>query len=140
MWPRSASISVLRLGLLIGGLIIIADLAAQAMIQRTPSADDAAAIEQVDEFVNYVLFSLLGILIARDTALIYAGAVAGFFAAILDNIVVTAAALLAPQPTPMDAIEFGFIRNLVIGTLFAGLSGVVYMLAQRWSAGGRRPR
>jgi hypothetical protein len=36
-------------------------------------------------------------------------------------------------------IEEYFIKNLAIGTLFAGLSGVVYVLVQRWS-GGRRSR
>jgi hypothetical protein len=132
--------SVLRLGLLLGGLIIIADLSAQALIQRTPSAEDAAAIAEVDDIVNFVLFSLLGVLVVRDTGLMFAGVLAGLFAAILDDIVVTAAALLAPQPTPLDVIEFGFARNLIIGTIFAGLSGVVYAVVQRWSAGGRRPR
>src|SRR5881398_2780043 len=90
LWPRSASVSVFRLGLLIGGLIIIVDLSAQALIQRTPSADDAVAIAEIDDILNYVLFSLLGVLVVRDTGLMYAGVVAGLFAAFLDDIVVTA--------------------------------------------------
>src|SRR5579862_450047 len=66
LWPRSASVSVLRLGLLIGGLVIITDLSATAMIERTVSADDVAAIGDIDEILNYVLFSLLGVLVVRD--------------------------------------------------------------------------
>jgi hypothetical protein len=138
-WPRSASISLLRLGLLIGGLVIITDLSAQAMIQRTLSADDAATIQTVDEIVNYVLFSVLGILIVRDTGIIYAGVVAGVFASLLDAIVVAAAALMAPPVTPVSIVEEGFVYNLAIGTMFAGASGVVYALVQRMS-GGRRSK
>jgi hypothetical protein len=131
---------MLRLALLIGGLVIIVDLAATALAQRTVSADDAAAISQLDDLLNYLLFSLLGVLVARDTGLMYSGALAGVLASLLDAIVVTAAAVLAPpSPPPLDVLEFGFARNLVIGTVFAGLAGVVYLLAQRWS-GGRRSR
>jgi len=125
--------------LLIGGLVIIVDLAATALGQRTASADDAAAIAQVDDLLNYLLFSLLGVLVARDTGIMFAGALAGLLASLLDALVVTAAAVLAPAPPPLDVIEFGFARNLAIGTVFAGLAGVVYLLAQRWS-GGRRSR
>ena len=139
LWPRSASVSVLRLGLLIGGLVIITDLSATAIIERTFSADDAAAIADIDEILNYVLFSLLGVLVVRDTSMMLSGVVAGVFASLLDAIVVTAASLMVPPPPTLDVLEFGFARNLVIGTVFAGLSGIVYALVQRWS-GGRRSR
>jgi hypothetical protein len=138
-WPRTASVSVLRLGLLIGGLVIITDLSATAIIERSVSADDVAAVSDIDEILNYVLFSLLGVLVVRDTSVMLSGAVAGVFASLLDAIVVTAASLMVPPPPSLDALEFGFARNLVIGTLFAGLSGVVYAVVQRWSA-GQRPR
>jgi hypothetical protein len=138
-WSRSTSVSILRLGLLVGGLVIIADLSATAMIERTVSADDVAAIGDIDEILNYVLFSLLGVLVVRETGVMLSGAVAGVFASLLDAIVVTAASLMVPPPPSMDVLEFGFARNLVIGTLFAGLSGIVYALVQRWS-GGQRPR
>jgi hypothetical protein len=139
-WTRSASISVLRLGLLIGGLVIITDLAATAMIERTVSADDIAAIGDVDEILNYVLFALLGVLVVRDTKIMWAGVVAGIFASLLDAIVVTAASLMVPPAPPPDALATGFVRNLIIGTVFAGLSGVVYALVQRWSGGQRTRR
>jgi len=45
---------------------------------------------------------------------------------------------MVPPPPSLEVLEFGFARNLVIGTLFAGLSGVVYALVQRWSGGQRR--
>lgn len=139
-WSRAASISVVRLGLLIGGLVIITDLAATALIERTVSADDISAIADVDEILNYVLFALLGVLVVRDTHIMFAGAVAGIFASLLDAIVVTAASLMVPPTPPPQELAFGFGRNLVIGTLFAGLSGVVYALVQRWSGGQRSRR
>jgi hypothetical protein len=137
---------VLRLGLLIGGLVIIADLGAQAIMQRTLNADDATLVEAIDELANYVLFSLLGILVVRDTGLMYAGLVAGVFASLLDAMVVAAATLMAPAATAiappatvMSVAEEGFVYNLVIGTAFAGASGVVYALVQRMTR-GRKPR
>ena len=131
--------SVLRRGLLIGGLVIIVDLLFMVLMQRTVSADDIAAYADVDEILNYILFSLLGVLVVRDTAVMLSGVVAGVFASLLDAIVVTAASLMVPPQPPPDALEFGFARNLVIGTVFAGLSGVVYALVQRWSD-NQRPR
>jgi hypothetical protein len=125
--------------LLIGGLVIIADLSTQAYSQRTFNADDAAAIQTVDEIVNYVLFSVLGILVVRDTGLMYAGVLAGIFASLLDAIVVAAASLMAPAAAPVDMVEQVFLSNLAIGSVFAGASGVIYSLVQRWS-GGRRSR
>jgi hypothetical protein len=139
-WTRSTTISVVRLGALIGGLVIITDLAATAMIQRTVSADDLATIADVDEILNYVLFALLGVLVVRQTSVMLSGVVAGFFASLLDAIVVTAASLMVPPTPPPDALWIGFARNLVIGTVFAGLSGIVYMLVQRWSGGQRTRR
>jgi hypothetical protein len=137
---RLASASVLRWGVLIGGLVIIADLTAQAVSQRTVSPDDLIAIGTTDDVVNYILFSILGILVVRETGLIYLGAIAGVFASLMDAIVVATAASMAPPSGPeVASIEEYFIKNLAIGTLFAGLSGVVYVLVQRWS-GGRRSR
>jgi hypothetical protein len=127
------------LGLLIGGLVIIADLGSLAISQRTISADDVAAVEMGDQIVNYVLFSVLGILVVRDTGLMYAGVLAGVFASLLDAVVVAAASLMAPTATPVGVVEEVFLNNLAIGTVFAGISGVVYSLVQRWS-GGRRQR
>jgi len=139
-WTRATTVSVVRLGLLVGGLVIITDLAATAMIQRAAGADDIAAIADVDEILNYVLFALLGVLVVRQTNVMLSGLVAGLLASLLDAIVVTAASLMVPPVPPAEALMVGFARNLVIGTVFAGLSGVVYTLVQRWSGGQRTRR
>ncbi|TMF03227.1 MAG: hypothetical protein E6I52_08020 [Chloroflexi bacterium] len=125
--------SVLRWGLLIGGLVIVVDLGAQAMSQRTASPDDLNAIGSADEVINYVLFSILGIIVVRDTGLFYLGAVAGVLASLLDAMVVAAAASMAPPPNGALPFEQYFAENLAIGVLFAGLSGVMYFIIQRWS-------
>ena len=138
VWPRSATFSVVRLGSLIAGLIIIADLSTKVFTQRTFSADEAAALAQIDNLVNIVLFSLLGVLVVRQTGLMLSGVVAGAFASLLDAIVVAAASLMAPPPTPPAEVQAQFLENLVVGTLFAGLAGVLYAIVQRSS--GRRPR
>jgi len=134
---RQASVSVVRWGALIGGLVIIADLSAQAVSQHTVSPDDLVAIGTADDIVNFVLFSVLGVLVVRDTRMVYLGAVAGVFASLLDAIVVAAAASMVPPVGPEQPIDEYFVRNLAIGTIFAGLSGVVYMVVQRWSGGHR---
>jgi hypothetical protein len=130
---------VVRWGVLIGGLVIIVDLAAQAFSQRTLIADELDAIGTADEIINFVLFSILGILVVRDSGLIYLGAIAGVFASLLDAIVVAAATSMAPPPGQAAPVEEVFLFNLAIGTVFAGVSGVVYAMLQRWS-GGRRQK
>jgi hypothetical protein len=136
---QAASFSVLRWGLLMGGLVIIVDLAAQVASQRTLVADDLDAIGAADEIINFILFSILGILVVRESGLIYLGAIAGVFASLLDAVVVAAATSMAPPPGPAAPIEEVFLFNLAIGTVFAGISGVVYAMLQRWS-GGRRQK
>ena len=137
--PRTASISVFRWGLLIGGLVIIADLASQALAQRTTSPDDLGALYDADVLINYVLFSILGIVVVRDTGVFYLGAVAGVLASLLDALVVAAASSLAPPPGGAEPLVETFARNLAIGIVFAGLSGVTYYFVQRWS-GARRSK
>ncbi len=137
-WPRSASISVLRLGLLIGGLVIIIDLLTMLISEQTANPDEIAVWAQIDELANFVLFSFLGVLVVRETRVIFAGAVAGVFASLLDAIVVTAAALMVPPAQSLDALGGNFAWNLLIGVVFSGLSGVVYALVQRWSNGQPR--
>jgi hypothetical protein len=137
-WPRAASVAVVRLGLLFGGLVIILDLLFMLLMERTLNAEDIAGFEQVDLFLNLVLFSILGVLVVRQAHVMFAGFLAGLFAGLLDAIVVSAASLMVPPAPSLDALEFGFAQNVVIGTLFAGLSGVMFALVQRWSSGQRR--
>lgn len=138
-WSRSASVAVLRLGLLVGGLVIILDLFFMLFTQHSVNADDIATFDLMDLFLNVVLFSLLGVLVVRQTGLTLAGAVAGLFAGLLDAIVITAAFLMIPPPQTFDMLEGRFVQNLVVGTLVAGVSGLVFALGRRWS-GGQRPR
>src|SRR5579859_2699119 len=136
---QAASFSVLRWGLLLGGLAIIVDLVALLLAQRMVSQDDQAAIIAADNILSFVVFSALGVLVVRDSGIIYLGAIAGVFASILDAVVVVAATTLAPPAGPPVPAEDRFVFNLVIGTIFAGISGVMYALLQRWS-GGRRQK
>ena len=136
---RAATLSILRWAVLLGGLVIIADLAAMAAFQRTISPDDRAAIQTLDDLANYALFSILGVTVVRETGLMYVGVIAGACAALLDATVVAAARIMAPIAGMTAPIEDVFITNLVIGAVFAGVRGVVYMLVRRWS-GGRRTR
>ena len=71
-----------------GGLVIIVDLATQVALQRTLAPEEVDAIGAADEIINFVLFSVLGILVVRDSGLIYLGAIAGVFASLLDAVVV----------------------------------------------------
>src|SRR6185436_10454156 len=104
---------------------------AMAAIQRTIGPDDRAAIWALDNVVNFALFAILGAIVVRDTGVMYAGIVAGACAALLDAIVVAAARIMAPIAGMADPIEDVFVSNLVIGAVFAGVSGVVYMLVRR---------
>ena len=136
--------------MLIGGLVIIADLASQIIVQRSTNADDASAWLFIDQIANILLYTLLGILMVRESGLMYAGAVAGLIAGLLDAVVVTAAAVVGPQPlpnpdpqalSPQMLLLYGFAQNVVQGALFAGASGIVYAMVQRSAGGGgRRPR
>ena len=69
----------------------------------------------------------------------YLGAVAGVLASLLDAVVVAAATSMAPPAGGAAPLEETFARNLVIGIVFAGLSGVTYYFVQRWS-GANRPK
>ena len=130
--------AVVRLGLLFGGLVIVADLFFMLLMERSLNGDDASSLLQIDLFLNLVLFSILGVLVVRQARVMFAGAIAGLLAGLLDAVVISAALLMVPPMPSLDALEFQFAQNVVMGTLFAGLSGVVFALAQRWSSGQRR--
>jgi hypothetical protein len=121
-----------------GGLVILVDLLFMLLMERSLNADDVAGFAQIDLFVNLVLFSILGVLVVRQCHVMFAGAVAGLLAGLLDAIVVSAATLMVPPTPSMDVLEFQFAQNVVVGMLFAGLSGVTFALVQRWSSGQRR--
>jgi hypothetical protein len=135
---RGSAISIVRWGLLIGGLVIIADLGTLAMMQRTFSPDDRAAIFQADVLLNWVLFSILGIVVVRETRLFYAGLLAGLLGAAVDTAVVFAAQSMAAIGGTESIADF-VLQSVLINTGFAGVSGIAYWLLQR-STGGTRSR
>jgi len=135
---QAASFSVLRWGLLLGGLVIIVDLATQLALQRPLEPQEVDAVYAANQILNFVLFAILGIFVVRDSDLMYLGAIAGLFASLLDAVVVAAATSMTPpvgQPSPVEDV---FLSNLVIGTVFAGIGGVVYAMLQRLSNGPRQ--
>jgi hypothetical protein len=136
--PRFALLrSVVRWGVLVGGLVIIVDLGTKAMIQGSYNPEDMEAIAWVDQIFNWVLFSILGIAIVRETGLIYSGALAGALAAVLDAILVAVVNMVTPPVPTWAATQELFLQNVEFGTLFAAISGVLYFMFRRWS-GGRR--
>ncbi len=121
--------TVAKRGLLLGGLVIVADLAILALQQRTDAtADTANAFDTLDLFVNVILFSLAGGLVFRETGLVRLGVWAGTLAGLAAGAVTGAAVALTaqpstiePPPTP-DQVWFGtLVTNMFLGTLFSAL-------------------
>jgi hypothetical protein len=117
--------------LLLGGLIVIADLGTQVLEQRMTDEEAIQSLRVADYVVNIVLFTMLGAILARESGLtllgIMAAVIAGFLASLVDGIVVaTAASLTRPLPMPQYLIE-----NLAVGTLATGLSAVVITVIDR---------
>jgi hypothetical protein len=121
--------------LLIGGLIVIADLGTQVIEQRLTDAEAINSLVVADFVINIVLFTMLGAIIARESGLtllgIVAAALAGMLAALVDGIVVATAASIAParaEPLPMPQY---LLENVAIGTLATALSAIVITVIDR---------
>ena len=127
----------MRWGVLIGGLVIITDLATRALDQRVNSADVQFWIDILDWVVNIVLFSIVGATVVRETRMIYLGALAGMLAGLLDGLIIAATVSMAPM-TGDAPPEDNILRNILLGTLFAGVSALMNWLLLRWH--GSRPR
>jgi hypothetical protein len=128
---------VARWVVLLGGLVIIVDLGTHAIQQRvTGGAEVLAELSNANLIANVVLFSILGAAVARQTGIFYLGALAGFLAALLDGLVVAAAASLAPPPGEPAPIDVYLATNIAIGTIPAAVSALVSNLVERMS----RPR
>jgi hypothetical protein len=136
---NAALLTTLRWSALIGGLIIIVDLATHALLQRmTGDADVLAELGNANTIANVVLFSILGAVVARQTGIWYLSALAGLIAALLDGIVVATAASLAPPPGEAMPVDMYLAQNIIIGTVPAAVSGFVSSLVERFSRS--RPR
>src|SRR4051812_34901486 len=128
---RTALIDTVRWGTLMGGLVIIVDLATQAMQQRSPTPESINDLAIANQVLNVVMFSVLGAIVARQTGLFVLSALAAVIAAVIDGIVVAAAASLAP--TPGGTLPFGeyMLLNLTLSTIPATVSGFVATLVER---------
>jgi uncharacterized membrane protein len=133
--PQVAARVVLRWGLLIGGLVIIADLGSQAIDQRVTTPDVVNTVDVVDYIVNIVLFSVVGAIVVRQTGQVVFGTMAGLLAGLVDGLVIAAAASMAAlQSNPEETI----LQNVVLGAFFAAISAAVGRVILRRS--GSRPR
>jgi hypothetical protein len=129
---------VLRWGLLVGGLVIIADLATRAFELRSGStADVNNMVEVADLIINIVLFSFVGAAVFRETGQVSLGALAGLLAGLVDALVIAASMSMAPR-TGDGAPEELILWNMGLGTIFAALSaGLNRLLLRRTGSGPR---
>lgn len=118
---------------LIGGLVIIVDLATHAILQRVTGEDVLVEIGAANQIANVVLFSILGAVVARRTGMFYLSALAGLLASLLDGAVVLAAASLAPLPGNPAPVDQYLLQNLAYGVIPATVSGFVSTLVERAS-------
>jgi hypothetical protein len=135
--PQAAASSVLRWGLLIGGLVIIADLGTRAIDQRTANVDVQSSLDAADLIINVVLFAFCGVAVVRETGAVYLAVLAGLLASFLDGLVVAATDSMAPPPGPWS-VEDDILRNVLIGTLCTTISALVNWLILRRTRSGPR--
>ncbi len=138
---RPALLSMLRSAVLIGGLIIIADLATQLFMQRSSGPESVEELNAANTVINVVLFSVLGAMVARQTGLFYLSGIAGLLASLLDAAVVILAWTMAPLPGGNPPIGDYLLSNVLLGIIPAAISGVVSNLVERTtSSGGPRSK
>jgi hypothetical protein len=121
--------------LLIGGLVVIADLGTQVIEQRLTEPEAISSLIVADFVINIVLFTMLGAIIARESGLTVLGmlvaAGSGLVASLIDGVVVaTAASFAPPRGDPLPVQQY-LLENVTIGTLATGLSAVVITLIDR---------
>ena len=124
---------VLHWGAIMGGLVIIADLASR--LTETPGSEEG---DPLNLMISALLYFMAGTLTHRDTEKVALGALAGVLAGLLDGIVVGAAEVLAPRPIPegvalADVFVSLLIINVVLGTVLATLGAWVGALLRRRS-------
>lgn len=135
---RVAATSVLRWGVLIGGLVIIADLATIAIEQRLVGADVQGSLDTADLIINVILLAFVGVAVVRETGVVYLAALAGLVAGLLDGLVVAALNSVAPRTASGSAPDVDILWNMALGTLFATASALVNRLLSRRAGPGRR--
>lgn len=136
--PQAALTSVARWGFLVGGLLIIVDLATRIVQQRGSTAPEGASpIDLIDLFINIILLSFLGAAVLRETSMVYLSVLAGMLAGFLDGLVIAASVSLAPRAGD-QAPEEHILWNVILGAVFAGISAGVNQLVRRRSGQGPR--
>ena len=130
--------AILRWGLLIGGLVIIADLGSQVIDQRVTTPEVTNAVNLIDYIVNIVLFSVVGAIVVRETGQVTFGMLAGLVAGLVDGVVVATAASMAALQPNLGPPEELILQNVVLGTFFAAISAAVGRIILRRS-GPRSP-
>jgi hypothetical protein len=128
---RTALIETVRWATLIGGLVIIVDLGTQALQQRSSTPDSINDLAIANQVLNVVLFSVLGAIVARQTGLFVLSALAAVIAAVIDGVVVAAAASLAPMAGGTMPLGEYMLLNLTLSTIPATVSGFVATLVER---------
>jgi hypothetical protein len=121
----AATARVLHWGLLVGGLVSIADLATLAMQQQWGSGAEVGGLDAFNVIVNCVLFFVAGAAVVRETGRVRFAALAGLLAGLVDGMVVGAATAMAPPPnlprdTPSHQVWLALVlQNAALGTLLA---------------------
>jgi hypothetical protein len=133
--PRALALRTLHWVLLIGGLVVIADLGTQVIEQRLTDPEAINSLIVADFVINIVLFTMMGAIIARESGLtllgIVAACIAGLIASLVDGVVVAMAASFAPPRADPLPVQQYLLENVAIGTLATGLSAVVITLIDR---------
>ena len=131
--------SVLRWGLLIGGLVIIADLGLRLVEQRVSNQDVQSWLAGADLSINIVLFAFVGWAVMRETGGVYLASLAGLLAGLVDGLVVAASNSMAPPPgVEAVAPESDVAWNLLLGMLFATVAALLQRLFLRRPGAGPR--
>jgi hypothetical protein len=122
--------------LLAGSLVALADtLTLLATRGMSPEGETAQILAAVDQVVNVVLYSIVGIKVGRATGIVRSAAEAGVLAGALAGSVAVAALYLFP-----DASAGTIGPQLVVGTLALNVAmGGVLALVNGWIA-TRQPR
>jgi hypothetical protein len=125
----TAALSAFRWGLLVGGLLIIADLTTRLVLQRV-GQDASDTVAAIDEVVNGLLLVTAGMSVQRETGRVWWAAAAGLLAGLLDALVIFAANTINPPPGPQDPVGL-LIQNIGQGPLVALAAAVISNLLRR---------
>ena len=125
----AAALSALRWGVLVGGLLIIADLTTRLILQRV-GQDASETLAGLDEAVNALLLVTAGMAVQRETGRVVWSAAAGLIAGLLDGLVIAAANSINPPPGPQDAMGLLF-QNVAQGPIVAVAAAFVSSVLRR---------